>query len=267
MQWDRLRPWSSHPPEAVACAARVGQDGELSGTEGWGRPAGLMTPGCVVLGSVPYRRGLALQERLADEVARGEHPGVLLLLEHPPTVTLGRRASAGDLRVAADRLDRLGVEVVRVGRGGGATVHAPGQLVGYPIVRLKAGGRAVRRFVDTLEGLLEEACLRLGIDAHRREGSPGLFAAGRKVASLGLEIRRGVVRHGFALNVDMDVSSFDWIVPCRTPGLQVTDLSRVAGRRIALADAVALVREAWTRRFAAPDSAVSTKGSGWISTP
>jgi lipoyl(octanoyl) transferase len=208
-----------------------------------------MLPGSVVLGSVPYRRALALQEQIAEEVARGDHPGLLLLLEHPATVTLGRHADPADLLADEHRLARHGVEVVRVGRGGGATVHAPGQVVGYPIVRLSAHGRGVRRFVGALEAMLVEVCRGFGVEAGAGERGPGIFAGGRKVASIGLEIRRGVVRHGFALNVDMDLSSFGWIVPCRSPGLAVTDLSHAAGRRIAVRDAIATVRDVWRRRF------------------
>jgi lipoate-protein ligase B len=216
-----------------------------------------MLPGSVVLGSVPYRQALALQGRIAEEVVRGDHPGMLLLLEHPATITLGRRAGSADLLAGEDRLARLGIEVVRVGRGGRATVHAPGQLVGYPIVRLSARGRGVRRFVGALETMLVDVCRRFGVEARAGDRAPGVFVGDRKIASIGLEIRRGVVRHGFALNVDMDLSSFGWIVPCGSPGLEATDLSHAAGGRITVRDAIAAVRDAWGGCFAAPPSSAS----------
>lgn len=208
-----------------------------------------MPPGLRVLGSVPYRQALALQERLSEEVASGAREDTWLVLEHPPTVTLGKRSAREDLLIDEADLAERGIDVVRVGRGGGATYHGPGQIVGYPIVRLSAAGRGVRRFVDDLEHMLVAVCARLGVVAEPEVDGPGLWAGGRKIAAIGLEVRRRVVRHGFALNVDVDLSGFDCIVPCRSPRLPVGDLSRVAGRRIALDEAIAALRDAWLDRF------------------
>ena len=208
-----------------------------------------MPPGFRVLGSVPYRQALALQERLSEEVARGVREDTWLVLEHPPTVTLGKRSAREDLLVDEATLAERGIDVVRVGRGGGATYHGPGQIVGYPIVRLTAAGRGVRRFVDDLERTLVAACARLGVGAEPEVDGPGLWAGGRKIAAIGLEVRHRVVRHGFALNVDMDLSGFDCIVPCRSPRLDVGDLSRVAGRRIGADEAIAALHGAWLDRF------------------
>jgi lipoyl(octanoyl) transferase len=204
-----------------------------------------MAPACLVLGPVPYREALALQENVAQEVGRGERPDTLLLLEHPPTITLGRRASADDLLEDEAAIVGRGIEVHRIGRGGGATVHGPGQLVGYPIVRLAGGGRRVRRFVGALEAMLARAVASFGVAAEPRPGTAGLWAGPAKIAAIGIEVRRGVTRHGFALNVDMDLAPYASIVPCRSPGLVVGDLCRVAGRPIAMAEATAAVAEAW----------------------
>jgi lipoate-protein ligase B len=201
------------------------------------------------LGVVEYRAALEIQERIANERAEGRRSDTLLLLEHPPTITLGRRATDGDVLWDVQRLARSGIAVERVGRGGRATYHGPGQLVGYPIVLLEHRGRAVRRFVAELEGLLLEISEQFGVRADIRRGHPGIWVGEKKLASIGIEVRRGVSRHGFALNVDVDLTPFAAIVPCGVPGLELTDLSRERGRALsvtAVADAVVC---AWRSRF------------------
>jgi lipoate-protein ligase B len=201
------------------------------------------------LGSVPYRTGLAIQERIGAERSRGLRPDTLLLLEHPPTVTLGRRAGAEDVLWDPDRLARAGIAVERAGRGGRATYHGPGQLIGYPIVRLSSHGRGVRRFVAGLEALLLDVARLFEVMATRRSGHPGIWVGDRKLASIGIEVRRGVSRHGFALNVDVDPRAFEAIVPCGMPGLEVTDLTREARSRISIEMAARAVLAVWTLRF------------------
>jgi lipoate-protein ligase B len=201
------------------------------------------------LGRVPYVDALRAQEerarlRIADAV-----PDALLLLEHPPTVTFGRRAAADDLAVERSVLERRGVSLFSVGRGGRATYHGPGQLVGYPIVRLSREGRGVRRFVGALENALVATARALGVAADRRVGHPGVWVEEAKLASIGIEVHRGVVRHGFALNVDMDLGPFGAIVPCGVPGLPMTDLSRAAGRSVTIAEATARLLDAWAMEF------------------
>jgi len=198
------------------------------------------------LGVVEYPTALTLQQRLADERAAELRGDTLLLLEHPPTITLGRRATDADVLWDAGRLERTGIALARVGRGGRATYHGPGQLVGYPIVRL---GRGVRRFVGDLESLLIEVAACFGVEADRRAGHPGVWIGDRKLASIGIEVRRGVTRHGFALNVDVDLEPFRAIVPCGLPGLELTDLTRETGRPVSVAAATDAVLEAWRSRF------------------
>ena len=174
------------------------------------------------LGCVPYADALALQDDLVAACAAGSADDELLLLEHPPVYTLGRGADAADLQGAPQR---LGVPVYRVSRGGGATFHGPGQLVAYPIVRLRAAGRDVHRYVRVLEAALIATCSRFGVAAVAPPGQTGVWAGGRKLASIGIGVRRGVAFHGIALNVSTDLAYFAHIVPCRTAGLAVTSLA------------------------------------------
>ena len=183
------------------------------------------------LGCRPYDEVLALQETLLATVAEGG-PETLLLLEHPPVYTLGRGADAADLRGAPER---LGVPCFRVGRGGGATFHGPGQLVAYPIVRLADRDLLLRPFVRALEAALVETCAALGVEAGRRDGHPGCWvdseAEGpRKIGALGVRIERGTSYHGVALNVDPDIAGFDLIDPCGMPGLVSTSIATELGR-------------------------------------
>ena len=201
------------------------------------------------LGVVPYPIGLEIQRRVAEERAGELRPDTLLLLEHPPTITLGRRAGEEHVLWDADRLARAGIAVERVGRGGGATYHGPGQLVGYAITRLSSQGRGVRRFVSRLEALLLDVVHSFRVQASLRTGHPGIWVGDRKLASIGIEVRRGVSRHGFALNVDVDARPFAAIVPCGVPGLEVTDLTHETGSRISMETAARRVLAAWWRQF------------------
>jgi lipoate-protein ligase B len=201
------------------------------------------------LGLVSYRSGLAIQDRVADERARGLRPDTLLLLEHPPTITLGRRATGADVLWDAERLARSGIAVERVTRGGAATLHVPGQLVGYPIVALAHGGRAVRAFVCGLEALLIDVARSYGVRAERRMGCPGVWVNGRKLASIGIQVRRGISRHGFALNVDVELAPFRALVSCGMRGLEMTDLRREAGAPICVGEVFDTVARAWQAHF------------------
>ncbi len=175
------------------------------------------------LGRRPYDEVLALQERLLGDVVAGA-PETLLLLEHPPVYTLGRGADAADLRGAPER---LAVPCFRVGRGGGATFHGPGQLVAYPIVRLRAAGRDVHGYVRALEQALIETCAAYGVAATAPAGQTGVWVGDRKVGSIGIGVRRGVAYHGIALNVAADLSYFEAITVCRSDGLQLVNLAEL----------------------------------------
>lgn len=178
------------------------------------------------LGRVPYADALELQETLLAGLAANENGESILLLEHPPVYTLGRGADAADLQGAPER---LGVPVYRVGRGGGATYHGPGQMVGYPIVRLRAAGRDVHGYVRCLEAALIATAAAFDVRAEAPAGQTGVWVGDRKLASIGIGVRRGVAYHGVALNVTTDLSYFVQIVPCRTSGLAVVNLADLVG--------------------------------------
>ena len=178
------------------------------------------------LGRRAYGEVLALQERLVADVAGGAAREQVLLLEHPPLYTLGRGADSADLRAAPQA---LGVPVFRVGRGGGATFHGPGQLVAYPIVRLRAGGRDVHGYVRALERALVATCAAFGITAEAPPEQTGVWVGARKIGSIGIGVRRGVAYHGIALNISTDLSYFTPIIVCRSAELALITMADLLG--------------------------------------
>jgi lipoate-protein ligase B len=168
------------------------------------------------LGLIEYREAVTLQERLRARVQEGELPDLLLLLEHPPVYTLGRRSEATDLPA------NPGIDVVDTERGGKLTYHGPGQLVGYPIMHVPN----VREFVETMESALVDALAQAGVDAHVREGREytGVWVADRKIASIGIHLSRRVSMHGFAVNVENDLAPFNMVVACGLPDVRMTSL-------------------------------------------
>jgi lipoyl(octanoyl) transferase len=179
---------------------------------------------------VEYREALALQERLRAARQEEELPDVLLMLEHPPVYTRGRRSLPGELPMGEEWYLAQGIDVVETDRGGRVTYHGPGQLVGYPIVRVND----VVGYVRTLENALVAALAAEGVPARARphEGHryTGVWVGERKIASIGVHLSRGVTTHGFAVNVENDLQPFSWIVPCGLDGVQMTSLLRETGR-------------------------------------
>jgi lipoyl(octanoyl) transferase len=198
------------------------------------------------LGTVEYADGLALQEELRRAVTAGEAPDHLLLLEHPPVVTLGRNAGTGNLVLAPEALEARGIEFHRTGRGGDVTFHGPGQLVGYPVIDLKPDRRDVHRYVRDLEETLIRTLGDFGVLAGRIPGLTGVWIGDLKIAAIGVRISRWVTTHGFAFNVDTDLDFFRVIVPCGIADRGVTSLSRVLGREVTVHE----VRPVLARRFA-----------------
>jgi lipoyl(octanoyl) transferase len=182
------------------------------------------------LGAVEYREALALQERLRAARQRDAVPDLLLTLEHWPVYTRGRRSSAGELPMGEDWYRLQGIDVVETDRGGKVTYHGPGQLVGYPIVRVDD----VVEYVRTLERALVTALAQEGIAARARfDDGPdftGVWVDERKIASIGVHVQRGVTTHGFAVNVENDLQPFSWIVPCGLEGVQMTSVIKETGR-------------------------------------
>ncbi len=196
------------------------------------------------LGVVPYREGVALQEELRAQLLAGEAPEHLLLLEHPRLYTLGRRSAPGDLPLSDAFLAEQGIDVVETDRGGKLTYHGPGQLVGYPIMRVGD----VLVFLRTMEGAIIDALAEAGVEAHARPGKEytGVWVGDRKIASIGVHLSRGVSTHGFAVNVDLDLAPFSWVVACGLPDVTMTSIGAEGGD-----DDVARFRERMERAFCA----------------
>ena len=183
------------------------------------------------LGVVDYREALDLQRRIAAEVGSGESPDTVLLLEHPPTITLGRRAEPGELHVP----EGADVEIVETDRGGTSTYHAPGQLVCYPILDLTRHGQDVRRYCRDLEEVLIRTTTAFGISSARIEGLTGIWLERppRKIASIGIHLSKWISTHGYALNVALDPAPFtEWITACGLDGYAFTSMERELGRRV-----------------------------------
>jgi lipoyl(octanoyl) transferase len=192
---------------------------------------------------VPYRDAWELQRALAGAVSQGTIPDTVLLLEHSPVITLGRRTGEGELHVPDD----AGVEIVETDRGGKSTYHGPGQLVCYPILDLTRHGQDVKRYCRDLEEALIRTLGAVGVEAKRIDGLTGIWleAPPRKIASIGIHISKWVTTHGYALNVDLDPAPFtDWITACGLEDTAFTTIARELGRPVA-------VGEVWPHAVAA----------------
>lgn len=194
--------------------------------------APLVRPVCEVqwLGTVPYGRGLALQDDLVARRRDGAIPDQLLLLEHPHVLTLGRDAHREHILADAERRRALGVEVYEAGRGGDVTYHGPGQLVAYPIVDLAPDRCDLHRYVRDLERVMLGVLAEFGIAATVIPGKTGVWVNEAKIGAIGVRVARWITSHGIALNVHSDLSFFDLIVPCGLPGSAVTSLAALTGR-------------------------------------
>jgi lipoyl(octanoyl) transferase len=182
-------------------------------------------------GLIPYEEARQAQKRIEAARLAGELPDVLLLLEHPPVYTKGRRAEPGELGMGEDWYRMQGIEVCETDRGGRVTYHGPGQLVGYPIVSLKPYGDNVHQYVRGLERLMIDSLAAYDIEAEVIDGLTGVWVGGpppegRKVGSIGVHVNRGVTTHGFAINVNNDLQPFEWIVPCGIEGVRMTSITR-----------------------------------------
>jgi lipoyl(octanoyl) transferase len=178
------------------------------------------------LGLRPYGEALAIQRELRRQRLAGElAEDVLLLVEHPPVVTLGRGTRASSLPLDPETLQRRGVEVYEVERGGDVTLHAPGQLVGYPILDLRGHREDLHWYLRSLEDVLIQALAGFRIEADRNPGRTGVWTAGRKIASIGIHVKQWVTLHGFALNVTTDLDLFDLIVPCGIAQVVMTSVA------------------------------------------
>lgn len=202
------------------------------------------------LGVMGYQEALALQRALVEERRADRVPDLLLLLEHPPVITLGVKGDGGRSNIVASsgRLAELGIEVSETGRGGDVTYHGPGQIVGYPILDLKPDRCDVHRYVRDVEEVMIRVCAGYGITAGRIKGLTGAWVGGMggdKIGAIGIRISRWITSHGFAFNVNTDLDNFRLIVPCGITAGGVTSLEKLLGRQVPLPE----VEERLIRHF------------------
>src|SRR4029078_2138820 len=203
-----------------------------------------------------------MQREIADSVSAGGPP-TLLLLQHPPTYTLGVRGKAEHLLLSQEAYLTRGAEVIRTDRGGDVTFHGPGQVVGYPIIDVrKRGGPGA--YVRALEGMLIDVLGRFGIAAERSERNAGVWVGDAKIAAIGVRVSRGITTHGFALNVRTDLSYFDDIVPCGLADTAVTSIAEVTGETFDLGDVEVEVADGFARAlgFALVDEHIHAAATG-----
>lgn len=198
------------------------------------------------LGLTPYDEAHALQRDLVEQRKRDEIPDQFLLLEHPHVITLGRAANRANVLAGDAARARLGVELFETGRGGDVTYHGPGQLVGYPIIKLPPGRQDIRRYVRDLQEVLIRAARDFGVEAEPRGGEyVGVWVDGEKLAAIGVRISRWVTMHGFAFNITTDLNYFQLIVPCGISGRGVTSLQKLLGYPVEMG----AVAQSVTRHF------------------
>jgi len=200
------------------------------------------------LGVIAYDEGLALQRELVEQRRAGRVPDLLLLLEHPPVITLGVRSEIARANVVAtsERLADLGIAVHETGRGGDVTYHGPGQLVGYPILDLRPDRCDVHNYVRDLEEVMIRTCADYGVAASRIAGLTGTWVGAEKIGAIGIRISRWITSHGFAFNVCTDLDHFKLIVPCGIADRGVTSLAQVTGQQVSTIE----VADAIVRHFA-----------------
>lgn len=199
-------------------------------------------------GLTPYQDAWQLQQRIADNVRHGGAPA-LILLEHPPTYTLGVRGKAEHLLLSKEAFLARGAQVQRTDRGGDVTFHGPGQVVGYPIINLRAYGQGPVWYVRVLESILIDVLSRFGVVAARSEGRPGVWVGDAKIAAIGVRVSRGVTTHGFALNVNTDLAYFEHIIPCGLSGITVTSMQQLTSETFEMRAVEDEIIDVFAQRF------------------
>ena len=226
---------------------------------------GRMGSRCTLLrpGLVAYQDAWQLQQRIAERVRSGDDP-TLILLEHPPTYTLGVRAKAEHLLLSQEAFLSRGADVHRTDRGGDVTFHGPGQLVGYPIVDIRPYGEGPSWYVRTLEAVLIDVLARFGVKGVRSERNPGVWIGNAKIAAIGVRVSRGITTHGFALNVNTDLAYFQHIIPCGLAAAGVTSMQQHSGETFDMRDIEAEVAFAFARHFklTIDEGDTGTRGAG-----
>lgn len=212
-------------------------------------------------GLTPYDEAHALQLDAVERRKRSEIPDTLILLEHTPVVTLGRNADEQGVVAPADLLEARGIDVRRIERGGQVTYHGPGQIVGYSILNLHGLRLGVAKYVAALEDVMILAARTLGVKSDRKDGTTGVFSthgSGGKIGAIGVRVTRGVTYHGFAFNVDPDLSHYDFIIPCGMSDTPVTSIAAILGEapsmKVARDAIVESFADVFGRRFVRPES-------------
>jgi lipoate-protein ligase B len=180
-------------------------------------------------GIMPYRQALQMQLELCAQRLDGQIPNTILVVEHPPVITMGARKTENKLLVSAGLLGEKGIELVQIRRGGGCTAHNPGQIVVYPIIKLKSLNIGVNDYIRQLEAIGVELLESFSVKSSRRKGFPGLWVGPRKIGSIGVQVKRWITLHGMAINFNNDLSIFENIVPCGLDGVFITSVKNETG--------------------------------------
>jgi lipoyl(octanoyl) transferase len=202
------------------------------------------------LGLIDYSKAYELQKRLHRERLRGLISDTLLLLEHPPTLTIGRSGNMGNVLVSKKQLIQEGIALFSTDRGGDVTFHGPGQLVGYPIIDLSNRGKDVRRYVRDLETILIETLRDFSIAADRDEAHAGVWVGNEEIAAIGLTVRGWVTMHGFALNVNPNLEHFSYIHPCGFSDRRATSMANLLGHEVSMKEIAHSVITQFSKIFA-----------------
>jgi len=185
-------------------------------------------------GLANYREVLQLQHQLREKRRRGEIPDTVLIIEHSPVITLGARQSANKLLTGRKDLAQRHIDVVDIRRGGGTTAHNPGQLVFYPILNLQELNLGISEYIRELESIGVELLEHLDVHAERRKGFPGLWVGTKKIASIGVRVSKFITYHGMAINIQNDLSIFEFITPCGLDGIEMTSVLKETGKRCSI---------------------------------
>jgi len=194
------------------------------------------------LGVVEYREAWELQRRLHHQRVEGKIPDLLLLLEHPPTITIGRSGSLDNVLISSKQMVQAGIPLFFIDRGGDVTYHGLGQLVGYPILDLREQGGDLHLYVRNLEEVMIRTLRDFSIGADSDAGHPGVWVMGEEIGAIGLSVKKWVSMHGFALNVNTDLDHFAFIRPCGLSNKRATSMSKVIGRKISTAEVSARLK-------------------------
>jgi lipoate-protein ligase B len=200
-------------------------------------------------GLAEYREVLQLQHQLREKRLKGKIPNTVLIAEHPAVITLGARQSANKLQAGQEDLAQRHIDVVDIRRGGGTTAHNPGQLVFYPILHLQQLGLGISEYIRQLEAIGIELLQQLGVRSARRKGFPGLWVGPRKIASVGVRVSKFITYHGMAINIQNDLSIFDFIAPCGLDDIEMTSVLKETGKRHSMSQIKERLSQLFIRHF------------------